>query len=139
MKLRFKELCGELTMELEGRIVIATFTGAIDASLARHFAQAIDRLVAPIKGQNWGYISCSEGVDAATPDAEPLFVQAVGHYFQLGCRSSGFVMSSPIAIKQMDSILKRAGLQDGIQPRLFDSRQAAKSHIASSLAQITGN
>jgi len=127
--LKFKELCGELTMTIDDNVVIAQFSGAIDTKLAQHFIGSVEALVAPLNGQVWGYVSCSESVDAATPDAEALFVSAVGRYVQLGCRASAFVLTSPIAIRQMDRVLKRAGLEDGLTDRLFPSKQEAIKRV----------
>ena len=126
----YKTINGELIVYVDGNTVVAEFHRAIDKKIVNHFLKAIEEFGTSFNGQKWQYISYSLGIDAATPDSEDLLLEAVITAVKLGCVVGVYVATSKIAIAQMDKVLKRAGVPEGIAGRVFTTMDDAKNYIS---------
>ena len=133
----YKDANGALTLERKGNLILATFSGAINTSIMKHFIDEIDDSIAPIQGQAWAYVSDSRKVHAATPDSEESLKKAVLKYYQLGCVCGAYVSTSAVMINQMDRVLKGVGVPTGIDGKLFESTEAAKAFCTQTLLQLS--
>lgn len=131
--MRFTGYQSELTLSLDGNVVWATFKGPANTELMSFFANSIDKVVAPLNGETWGLICISDDLEAATPEAELVLVKAIQKYLYLGCRASSYVFPTALTRYQMDRALKSAGIIDGIEGKLFDTKEEAKLAVLSRL------
>lgn len=136
MDKEYKTINGELIIKRENNIVIAKFSGALDKKIALFYQQSLPELTKPLKGKHWGYLSVSQNVDAATPEAEDIMVQAVQLGISLGCVGSAFVLSTHLAIAQTDRMLKKAGLEQGITGKTFSTEAEARDYLKLQLANF---
>lgn len=131
--MKYKNKHAEVTLSVEGNIVIAQFSGNLDLELLANFKTALFDKVAEFEGKQWGYISDSSCVLAATPDAEQEMVAISTHMQHTNCLISAFVLTSPIAISQMQRIMQNAKREVDFNQCLFDNLDAAKRFISSQL------
>ncbi|AZN32338.1 hypothetical protein [Pseudoalteromonas sp. Xi13] len=131
--MKYKNKHAEVTLSVEGNIVIAQFSGNLDLELLANFKTALFDKVAEFEGKQWGYISDSSCVLAATPDAEQEMVAISTHMQHTNCLISAFVLTSPIAISQMQRIMQNAKRDVDFNQCLFDNLDAAKRFISSQL------
>lgn len=125
----YQTINGSVRVELDDNLMIAEFKQAVDGKLMREFLTIMAELAAYFEGQPWGYISHSIACDAATPEAEELLVASVLQGRQLGCVAGAYVINSCVALSQSDRILKKAGLDTGIEGRHFDTLTSAKQYL----------
>ncbi len=131
--MKYKNKHAEVTLSVEGNIIIAQFSGNLDLELLANFKAALFDKVAEFEGKQWGYISDSSCVLAATPDAEQEMVAISTHMQHTNCLISAFVLTSPIAISQMQRIMQNAKRDVDFNQCLFDNLDAAKRFISSQL------
>ena len=131
--MKYKNKHAEVTLFVEGNIIIAQFSGNLDLELLANFKAALFDKVAEFEGKQWGYISDSSCVLAATPDAEQEMVAISTHMQHTNCLISAFVLTSPIAISQMQRIMQNAKRDVDFNQCLFDNLDAAKRFISSQL------
>ncbi|TMO04922.1 hypothetical protein CWB60_14775 [Pseudoalteromonas sp. S327] len=131
--MKYKNKHAEVTLSFEGNIIIAQFSGNLDLELLANFKAALFDKVAEFEGKQWGYISDSSCVLAATPDAEQEMVAISTHMQHTNCLISAFVLTSPIAISQMQRIMQNAKRDVDFNQCLFDNLDAAKRFISSQL------
>ncbi len=131
--MKYKNKHAEVTLSVEGNIIIAQFSGNLDLELLANFKTALFDKVAEFEGKQWGYISDSSCVLAATPDAEQEMVAISTHMQHTNCLISAFVLTSPIAISQMQRIMQNAKREVDFNQCLFDNLDAAKRFISSQL------
>ena len=131
--MKYKNKHAEVTLFVEGNIIIAQFSGNLDLELLANFKTALFDKVAEFEGKQWGYISDSSCVLAATPDAEQEMVAISTHMQHTNCLISAFVLTSPIAISQMQRIMQNAKRDVDFNQCLFDNLDAAKRFISSQL------
>ncbi|HBW97760.1 MULTISPECIES: hypothetical protein [Pseudoalteromonas] len=131
--MKYKNKHAEVTLSVEGNIIIAQFSGNLDLELLANFKTALFDKVAEFEGKQWGYISDSSCVLAATPDAEQEMVAISTHMQHTNCLISAFVLTSPIAISQMQRIMQNAKRDVDFNQCLFDNLDAAKRFISSQL------
>ena len=131
--MKYKNKHAEVTLSVEGNIIIAQFSGNLDLELLANFKTALFDKVAEFEGKQWGYISDSSCVLAATPDAEQEMVVISTHMQHTNCLISAFVLTSPIAISQMQRIMQNAKRDVDFNQCLFDNLDAAKRFISSQL------
>lgn len=143
MQFKYTTSAGALTLDVEGDVVIARFSGNVCTRIARYFVSKISDCAKQIDEQNWGYISYSKDVIAATPEAFELFVDAGHEFRRCGAVCDAYVLLSPIAIHQMDKVRKRLGIPQPIEQALFPDIEQAKVYIQQVLAmkraQFSGN
>ena len=131
--MKYKNKHAEVTLSVEGNIIIAQFSGNLDLELLANFKTALFDKVAEFEGKQWGYISDSSCVLAATPDAEQEMVAISTQMQHTNCLISAFVLTSPIAISQMQRIMQNAKRDVDFNQCLFDNLDAAKRFISSQL------
>ena len=131
--MKYKNKHAEVTLSVEGNIIIAQFSGNLDLELLANFKAALFDKVAEFEGKQWGYISDSSCVLAATPDAEQEMVAISTQMQHTNCLISAFVLTSPIAISQMQRIMQNAKRDVDFNQCLFDNLDAAKRFISSQL------
>lgn len=131
--MKYKNKHAEVTLSVEGNIIIAQFSGNLDLELLANFKAALFDTVAEFEGKQWGYISDSSCVLAATPDAEQEMVAISTQMQHTNCLISAFVLTSPIAISQMQRIMRNAKRDVDFNQCLFDNLDAAKRFISSQL------
>lgn len=129
LRKEYKTINGELIVYVDDNTLVAEFHRAIDQKIVHHFIKAIKDFAPSFNGQKWQYISYSLGIEAATADSEDLLLEAVIQAVKLGCETGVYVATSKIAIAQMDRILKRAGVPDGIAGRVFTTIEDAKRYL----------
>lgn len=132
----YKEANGSLTLELRDNLVFATFSGAITAEIMAYFINGIADVVKPLQGAPWGYISDSRTVEAATPDSEDNLFKAAVKSVSLGCVAGTYVTSSIVMIDQMDKVLKRNGMPEGIEGRVYSTLEDAQEHCLRELKRF---
>lgn len=131
--MEYKNEHGHINLSLEGNIVIAQFSGNLELELLCKFKAALFETIQSVKGEKWGYISDSSNVLAATPQAEQEMV-AISHSMQQNnCLISAFVLTSPIAISQMQRIMQNAKRDVYFKDCLFDNLESAKPFILDKL------
>lgn len=131
--LEFKNNYGSYSFYVEGNIVIAQFKGNLNPELLNHFKAALLDTIATFKHQPWGYISHSPDVVAATPDAEKNMIDVSQTMGINNCIMSAFILTSPIAIRQLQRIMHSSGRDAYLQECLFDDLPSAKAFIKSQL------
>ncbi|MDO6720708.1 hypothetical protein Q4575_14940 [Psychrosphaera sp. 1_MG-2023] len=134
--MRFKGFRSELTLSLEGNIVWATFRGAASTELMSFFANSVEEVIAPLNGEFWALICISDDLEAATPEAEVILVDAIRMNQNLGCRVSCYVFPTALSRYQMDRALRSAGVADGIDGKLYATKDEAKAAALSHLSKI---
>ncbi|MBB1277108.1 MULTISPECIES: hypothetical protein [unclassified Pseudoalteromonas] len=131
--MEYKNENGHVNLSLENNIVIAQFSGNLELELLSNFKTALFETIQSFKGEKWGYISDSSNVVAATPQAEQEMV-AISHSMQQNnCLISAFVLTSPIAISQMQRIMQNAKRDVTFKDCLFDNLESAKHFILNEL------
>ena len=133
----YKAKYGSMSVSLEGNIVYGKFSGALSCSITKRLKQVISEIIAPLAGKPWGYISYSESAEAATPSAEEDLVQCVILFHELGCKTSAYILSSPIAKDQLKRVRIAAGAPQPIDEILFDDIESAEKYIQSTLSAPT--
>lgn len=133
----YQTINGNLRIKRIENVVIAEFSGAVDRKIIGYFDAAIKELLTPIAGQAWGYVSCSKDCQAATPEAEEMLIQSTLSGWQMGCVTGAYVLDSKVAINQTDRVLKRAGLESGLEDKLFEDLSQAMSYVREQLIKLT--
>lgn len=127
--MKFKNKYGSYKLRVEGSIVIAQFKGSLNPELLNHFNTTLLETIAPFKHLPWGYISDSPDVVAATPDAEKNMIDVSQTMGKNNCLISAFVLTSPIALRQIQRIMHGSGRDAHLQDCFFDDLQQAKSFV----------
>lgn len=127
--MKFKNKYGSYKLHVEGSIVIAQFKGSLNPELLNHFNATLLETIAPFKHLPWDYISDSPDVVAATPDAEKNMIDVSQTMGKNNCLISAFVLTSPIALRQIQRIMHGSGRDAHLQDCLFDDLQQAKSFV----------
>jgi len=133
LRKQYQTINGELEVTLEGNLLIARFVKAVDKKIMTAFLQILKDLIATLDGQKWGYISLSQDAEAATPEAEEVLVEAMQTGWALGCVAGGYILGSNMVITQMDRVLKKAGLETGLEGKVFADLEQAKSSVSERL------
>ncbi|GHB56375.1 hypothetical protein GCM10008107_01500 [Psychrosphaera saromensis] len=120
-------------MTIHENILISEFEGAVSVSIVEFFIKAAKTLIKKINAEKWGYISCSKQAEAATPDAEKLLIQSAHLFYDMGCVQSAYVLTSPIAISQVQKLRASIGIDEPLKNILFDDLQQAKDFILNTL------
>ncbi|WP_338364670.1 hypothetical protein [uncultured Pseudoalteromonas sp.] len=131
--MKYKTKHAEVTLSVEGNIVIAQFSGNLDLELLVNFKTALFETVSRFDGKQWGYISDSSCVLAATPEAEQEMVSISTQMQHTNCLISAFVLTSSIAISQMQRIMQNAKREVNFEECLFNNLDDAKRFISSQL------
>ena len=135
----YKNQFGSIKLSAKHNILFAEFKGAVSESVAQYFVKTAPTLIQEFNQQDWGYVSYSEQVEAATPDAHKILIQAGILFYQLGCVKSAYVLKSAIAISQIDKLRKEMGVTDPIQNVLFDTLTEAEQFMRNTLEHANGH
>lgn len=127
--MKFKNSHGSYKLHVEDNIVIAQFEGNLNPQLLTHFKAALLNTIKPFNLKAWGYISNSPDVVAATPDAEQNMVDVSQTMGANNCVVSAFILTSPIAIRQLQRILQGSNRDAYLQDCLFNDLPSAKAFI----------
>jgi len=128
-ELSYKNQFGSIKMRLQDNILISEFKGAVSVSIVEYFIKAAETLIKQIDVKAWGYISCSEQAEAATPDAEKLLIQSAKLFYEKGCIQSAYVLTSPIAIAQVEKLRASIGVTEPLKNVLFKDLTEAQAFI----------
>jgi hypothetical protein len=132
-ELSYKNQFGSIKMKIHENILISEFEGAVSVSIVEYFIKAAKRLIKKINAEKWGYISCSKQAEAATPDAEKLLIKSAQLFHEKGCVQSAYVLTSPIAISQVQKLRASIGIDEPLKNILFDDLEQAKYFISKTL------
>lgn len=132
--MKFENNYGSYSLRVEGNIAIGQFKGNLNPQLLNHFKAALLNTIEPFKHLPWGYISHSPEVIAATPDAEKNMIDVSQTMGINNCLISAFVLTSPIAIRQLQRIMHSSGRDAHLQECLFADLQSAKKFVIKQLA-----
>ncbi|MBE0378836.1 hypothetical protein [Pseudoalteromonas prydzensis] len=133
--MKFINKYGQVSLHSEQNIIIADFCGNLNASLATAFANGLSTQVAQFANKPWGYISHSQTLLAATPQAEQQLTSLTSAMARNGCVASAYIFDSSIVINQMQRILDNAGLDMDIRPCLFNSLAQAKAFVSNTMTE----
>lgn len=129
----YKNKFGSIKLSFDNNMMITEFTGAISISLVEYLITTSTKLLKKRSSKPWGYISCSKKAEAATPEAYNLLVEAAKNFKLCGCIKSAYVLSSPIAIAQTETLVLATGNTTPIKNLLFDELEQAKEFITNVL------
>ncbi|MEL0634848.1 hypothetical protein V6237_18970 [Pseudoalteromonas carrageenovora] len=135
--MEYKNKHGQVSLHTENNIIIAKFSGYVTSGLLRVFKAELCAAIELLKCEHWAYISDSFAVLAATPEAEQEMTNISHLMHANNCIASAFVLSSAIAINQMNRILNCAGKNANINDYLFTDLESAKLYISNSLNNKT--
>ena len=121
-------------MSREGQIIIARFSGAVNASILRFFYDNLMSLSEELVGSPWGFLNASEHAFAATGEAEELLIKAGIEGHQRGCVQAAYVLNSPVAMAQTNKIRAAIGITQPLEEVLFASEAKAKEYLHAWLA-----
>ncbi|CAM3694725.1 MULTISPECIES: hypothetical protein [Pseudoalteromonas] len=133
--MKFINKYGQVSLQCEQNIIIADFSGNVNASLVSAFANSLLTQVAQFANKPWGYISNSQTLLAATPQAEQQLTLLTSAMVHKGCIASAYIFDSSIVINQMQRILDNAGLNMDIRPCLFNSLAQAKAFVNKTMTE----
>ena len=135
-KLFYKDKFGSINITLEDNIITAEFTGAVSVGIATYLLEKGRELKSVIRVPYWGYISNSLNAEASTPEAQKILLQAAAEYQQAGCIRAVFLLTSPIAIAQMEALRAAVGITEPFSDVLFDNYHDAKAHLDNYLSNF---
>lgn len=111
----------------QGKVVEATFVGALGSGLARHYKDDLLKLAANIAPQPWAYMAdCSE-YQASIPEAADYLRQAYEGALKSGCVGDVYCISSAMGIAQLAKIRHQCGIDSAIEERIYPSIQEART------------
>lgn len=125
---------GTLTMEREGDIIVARFSGAVNGSMLRFFFEHLVLLAEAKATSPWAFLNASESAFAATAEAEALLVKAGIKGYQLGCVQAAYVLQSPVAVAQTKKIRATIGITQPLEEVLFATEPQAHDYLISYLS-----
>lgn len=132
--MKFSNKHGQVSLHREQNIIIADFCGNLNASLVTAFSNGLFEQVSQLANKPWGYISNSQNLLAATPQAEQQLTLLVSAMVRNGCIASAYIFDSAIVINQMQRIIHNAGLSVDIRHRLFKCLAQAKTFVNQTMA-----
>lgn len=135
----YKNQFGSIKLSTKHNILFAEFKGAVSLSVAQYFVKTAPTLIQKFNQQDWGYVSYSEQVEAATPEAHKMLIQAGKLFYQLGCVKSAYVLKSVIAISQVEKLRQEMGVTDPIKSVLFNSLAEAEQFMRNTLEHTNTN
>lgn len=128
-ELSYKNQFGSIKIYIHEDILIAEFEGAVSVSIVEYFIKAAETLIKQINTKKWGYISCSKQAEAATPEAERILIQSAHMFYDMGCVKSAYVLTSPIAISQVQKLRSSIGVDEPLKNVLFNDLAEAQAFI----------
>lgn len=133
---QFKNKYGSVSLERRSRIVIASFSGALNASVLRFFSEHLESVLGDLKGRPWCYLSNSPEAMVGTGEAEAVLIESgkLGHKW--GCVQAAYVLTSPVAIAQAKRIRDNIGIEQPLSEVLFDTEAEAFTYLTTFLAQF---
>lgn len=120
---------GSYKLVRDGKVIIATISGAVGTKLYQRYFEDFSRLAKSMDYSCWGYILVSHDYHASTPQAEEGLMNAYLEFFDIGCKVDAYCIDSAMAIAQLDAIRKRCQFPSPIQERLFDDLDQAKEFV----------
>lgn len=125
----FRNKFGSVSLERRDRIVVACFSGSINAGTLAFFSEHLEPVVGELKGRSWCYLSSSSEAMVGTQEAETLLMEAgrLGH--QWGCVQAAYVLKSPVAIAQTRRIREKIGVEQPLDEVLFDTEAQAVEYL----------
>ncbi|MFT6790304.1 MAG: hypothetical protein ACJAVX_003707 [Pseudoalteromonas rhizosphaerae] len=127
--MKFSNKHGQVSLHREQNIIIANFCGNLNASLVTSFSNCLFEQVSQLANKPWGYISDSQNLLAATPQAEQQLTVLASAMVRNGCIASAYIFDSAIVINQMQRIIHNAGLSVDVSHRLFKCLVQAKTFV----------
>ncbi|WP_088330493.1 hypothetical protein [Lacimicrobium sp. SS2-24] len=110
-----------------GKIIEATFMGALGSGLARHYKNDLLKLAATIPPKPWAYMAdCSE-YQASIPEAADYLRQAYEGALNCGCVGDAYCISSAMGIAQLAKIRRQCGIDSPIEERIYSSMEKAEA------------
>ncbi|ALS97354.1 hypothetical protein [Lacimicrobium alkaliphilum] len=110
-----------------GKVVKATFVGALGSGLARHYKNDLLKLAAKIAPQPWAYIADCTEYQASIPEAAEYLRQAYEGALKSGCVGDAYCISSAMGIAQLAKIRHQCGIDSAIDERIYPSVQEAEA------------
>ncbi|MGO2371194.1 MAG: hypothetical protein ACTH5C_02365 [Pseudoalteromonas prydzensis] len=132
--MKFSNKHGQVSLHREQNIIIADFCGNLNASLVTAFSNGLFEQVSQLANKPWGYISNSQNLLAATPQAEQQLTLLASAMVRNGCIASAYIFDSAIVINQMQRIIHNAALSVDIRHRLFKCLAQAKTFVNQTMA-----
>lgn len=128
--MEFKNRHGQVSLAVHDNIVIAKFKGSLNSQLLSIFTHELLKATEQLKGQPWGYISDSSDTIASTPEAEQDMVKISQTIRARNCAVTAFILTSAIAITQLQRIMNNAGQGEHFKDCLFNDIDTAKHSVA---------
>jgi hypothetical protein len=110
-----------------GKLVEATFVGALGSGLARHYKNDLLKLAAEIAPQPWAYMADCTEYQASIPEAAEYLRQAYEGALKSGCVGDAYCISSAMGIAQLAKIRHQCGIDSAIDDRIYPSMQEAEA------------
>ncbi|MCG7544460.1 hypothetical protein MHM93_09725 [Pseudoalteromonas sp. MM17-2] len=124
---------GSYQLSLQEQIVTASFVGAINSRMLESFASQLQSIINDSALTHWGYISNSQRLSAATPDAQQKMIALAKHMRAHGCQASAFVIDSAIAISQLDKVRQSLHLEGNTRDIIFSCYDEALRYVKQQL------
>ena len=118
-----------MTMQLQGRILLVTYKGTLNASLMHFFSDNLEEALSDIKGSPWGYLSHSNEASVATKDVEALLMESGLNGLQWGCVGAAYLIKSPVLMAQTSKVRKAMGIEQPLEDVLFDTLEEARAYL----------
>jgi hypothetical protein len=125
----YKNQFGSIKISFDNNIMTTKLKGAVSISLVEYLIKTAEKLIKDITPQPWGYISSSIKAQALTPDGYALLVKAAKAFQKNGCVKSAYVLSSPIAIAQIEKLRRDMGVTIPLKDVLFDDLDQARDFM----------
>ena len=109
--------------------MIADFSDACSASLARKFANSCQEIAQQFNYKHWAYLSRSDKYYAASPDAEAVLVEAYRYCREHGCVAEAYCNKSPVGIAQIGRIRQTVGIEAPLQDVCFENVEDAECYL----------
>ncbi|BDX05262.1 hypothetical protein [Planctobacterium marinum] len=135
-KHQFKNKYGSVSLERNGRIIVASFVGAINAGVLKYFSEHLELLLGELKGRPWCYLNNSPEAMVGTEEAEAVLIESgrLGHKW--GCVQAAYVLTSPVAIAQTKRIRENIGIEQPLSDVLFSNEDDAFQYLTAFLDQL---
>lgn len=124
----YQDKYGSVKLRIIGNILVSQFEGPCGVRLAKNFKRDVIEFVSVLEAHPWAYMSISNSFEAATSDALTILTDSFLACGNRGCQAEAYVMRSPIARHQVNSMREKAGLEL-TSDVFFPDYRSARRHL----------
>ncbi|MDP5032789.1 MAG: hypothetical protein NWQ54_06895 [Paraglaciecola sp.] len=135
----FKDKHGDYHLSYSDRVVTAKLNGALGSILTRNFCRDMRILINHFNLPAWGYFGDLSHSEAETPQAQKMMIELHGHMMNRGCVVDAYVVNNPLALHQVNSSRRAAGITTDLSKQIFQDKASAIEFIHDTLNTLTNS